>query len=199
MPFHHVPIEKRCRRDRGMSLLEMLVVLGILMTLTGISIPPMLTVISNVRLHGGISILSGVLQNCRMLAVKENQSKTTRFTVLANGPVAYIKSATSSAPLATSDPQAQLGSPLMRYITPTGADAPPALTSAQLTFTAETSDLSFNSRGFPCAFSGGVCVGKGFVFYFGDRRLMGRKGWAAVSVSPAGRIRRWIWSGSSWQ
>ena len=198
MPMERPWIPNLRPRERGMSLLELVVVVGIMLTLSGLAVPSMLTVISSVRLSVGISNLSGLLQNCRMLAVKENKTKTTRFTVMGNGPVAYIKDATVVTSLGTGDVQVQLGAPLTRYVTPSGSGAPAELTSTELTFTAVTSDPSFNSRGFPCEYSAGVCTIKGFVFYFKDTRPMGQSGWSAVSVSPAGRIRRWTWSGSSW-
>jgi hypothetical protein len=50
----------------------------------------------------------------------------------------------------------------------------------------------------PCTYSGGNCTSAGFVYYFMDHRPMGRSGWAAVSISPAGRLKRWFWSGSTW-
>lgn len=185
-------------RTRGFTLMELVVVLGIILTIIGIGLPSMATVISNARLSGGMTNLSGVLQNCRMMAIKENRTKSAHFTVLANGPVAYVKNASDSSDVETHDVQAQLGAPLTKVTTPSGALAPPALTSADLGFSAETSDPSFNSRGLPCEYVSGVCTNKGFVYYFKDVRPVGASRWAAVSVSPAGRIKRWFWSGNDW-
>jgi hypothetical protein len=36
------------------------------------------------------------------------------------------------------------------------------------------------------------------VVYFTDTRTVGTPGWAAVTISPAGRVASWIWNGSSW-
>jgi prepilin-type N-terminal cleavage/methylation domain-containing protein len=184
--------------NSGFSLIELLVVLGIILALIAIGIPSMATIISNARLSGGVTNLSGVLQNCRMMAIKENKTKSTHFTVLGNGPVAYVKDAPDASGVVTSDTQAQLGAPLTKFTIPTGPGAPPELTPAQLSFTASTSDPSFNSRGLPCEYLSGVCSSKGFVYYFKDTRPLGRSRWAAVSISPAGRIRRWFWSGTAW-
>jgi hypothetical protein len=38
----------------------------------------------------------------------------------------------------------------------------------------------------------------GFIEYFKDNRIGGSGGWAAISITPAGRIKRWFWSGSAW-
>lgn len=185
-------------RTRGFTLMELVVVLGVILSILAIGIPSMVTVISNARLSGGVTNLSGLLQNCRMMAIKENRTKSTHFTVMANGPVAYVKNAADTSDLDKNDVQAQLGAPLTKYTTPSGLSAPPALTSTQLTFTAVTADPSFNSRGLPCEYSGGTCTNRGFVYYFKDTRPVGASRWAAVSISPAGRIKRWMWSGTSW-
>ena len=178
--------------------MELMIVVAIAMVLTLIVIPNMMTVISNARLQGGGTSLSGLLQNCRMLAIKQNTTMTTHFTVSGNGPVAYVKQAADTSSLSTKDTQAQLGAPLTKVTTPTGVGAPAALTSTELGFTAVTTDPSFNSRGLPCAYSGGVCSASGFVYYFRDNRSQGKSGWIAVSVSPAGRIKRWVYSGAAW-
>jgi len=187
-----------CIRNKGFTLLELLVVLGIVVTLIAIGIPSMATIISNARLSGGVTNLSGLLQNCRMMAIKENKTKSTHFTVMSNGPVAYVKSASDSSSLLPTDAQAQLGAPLTKVTIPTGLGAPPEITPTELSFTAVTGDPSFNSRGLPCEYSGGICTSKGFVYYFKDTRPLGASRWAAVSISPAGRIKRWFWTGSNW-
>jgi Tfp pilus assembly protein FimT len=184
--------------SNGFSLLEMLIVVAILMVLGIIAIPNMMIVISNARLQGGGTNLSGLLQNSRALAIGKNSTMTTHFTILGNGPVAYVKQADDVSGLSDKDPQVQLGAPLTKVTTPTGPGAPAALTSGELGFTPVTTDPSFNSRGLPCAYSAGLCPTSGFVYYFRDNRSMGKSGWIAVSISPAGRIKRWIYSGASW-
>src|SRR5262245_3407897 len=112
-------------RTRGFTLMELVVVLGIILSILAIGIPSMVTVISNARLSGGVTNLSGLLQNCRMMAIKENKTKSAHFTVMANGPVAYVKNATDTSDVTKSDVQAQLGAPLTKYTAPTGLSAPP--------------------------------------------------------------------------
>ena len=46
--------------------------------------------------------------------------------------------------------------------------------------------------------NGGTCTNSGLIEYFKDNRIGGSGGWAAISVSPAGRITRWFWNGSAW-
>jgi Tfp pilus assembly protein FimT len=186
--------------ESGFTLLELAIVVLILMVVGTIAIPSMVNVISNARLRGGATNLSGLLQNCRMLAVKENRTKTTRFMIMANGPVAYVKNAADTSSIATKDSQVQLGTPLTKK-EPGDLGTIPQLTSTQLGFTAVSTDPSFNSRGLPCAYTflTGACSSSGFVYYFKDTRPMGASGWTAVSISPAGRIKRWFWIDSAWR
>jgi prepilin-type N-terminal cleavage/methylation domain-containing protein len=183
---------------RGFSALELLIVVLIALIVVAIAIPNMLTVIANTRLRGNICTLSGALQNCRMYAVNRNLVMTTRYTSDSYGIKAYIKKASDSSGATTTDYQVQLEAPIVHYTTPSGTGAPSALTTTELGFTPNTGDTSFNTRGLPCAYSAGSCPNKGFVYYFKDTRRSGSSGWAAVSVSPAGRIKRWFWTGTAW-
>lgn len=188
----------RNRKARGFSLLELIIVVSMLLVIAAISIPNMMSVIANARLRAGTTSLSGMLQSCRMMAIKHNKTMTTHFTVMAYGPVAYVKDATDSGSLTNMDPQVQLGAPVNKVTTPTGTGAPSALDSTTLGFTPQTGDPSFNPRGMPCAYSGGTCANKGFVYYFTDSRPLGKAGWAAVTISPAGRVTKYFWDGSNW-
>lgn len=191
-------------RARGFSLLELLVVVSMGIVVAAIAIPSMMTVIANFRLRGGMNSLSGLLQNCRMIAVQKNTIMTAKFTVMAGGPVAYVKKAGDTSALNNTDPQAELGAPVTQVTTPTGTGAPPALTSATLGFTPQTYQPStslpgFNSRGLPCSYASGVCTaGVGYAFYFSDTRPMTKSAWAAVTITPAGRVKTWFWNGGAW-
>jgi Tfp pilus assembly protein FimT len=183
----------------GFSLLELLVVVLIMMIIGTIALPNMVTVVSNARLRGGATNLSGLMQNARMLAVNQNKRKSIHFTVLANGAVAFVKDAGDTSNMTSGDPQSQLGTPLTQMIPPFGVSDPTQMDSTILGFTPLTSDPTFSPTGLPCSYSGGSCTPNvGFVYYFKDRRPMGKSGWAAVSISPAGRLKRWFWNGSAW-
>lgn len=196
MPNQQVPYS---RKNAGFTLTELMVVVLIGLILTTLALPNMLTVIATARLRGNISSLSGIFQNTRMIAVKNNRTMTARFTTSAStGIIAYAKLATDTSGPIRTDPQVQLEAPIVGYTTPTGTSAPDAITSTVLGFTPETGDASFNARGLPCAYSGGTCANKGFIYYFRDTRRTGSSGWAAVSISPAGRVKRWYWTGSTW-
>ncbi len=184
----------------GFSLVEMTVVVSILLVVSAIFTPTMMTVVANARLRGGITSLSGVLQSCRMIAVKRNRTMSVHFTVISHGPLAYVKDATVSSPtVASTDPQVELGAPVSLVSSLSTPGAPSAaLDNTILGFTPATSDASFNPRGSPCTYSSGNCPNSGFVYYLTDTRPLGKSGWAAVTISPAGRIQKWYWNGSAW-
>jgi len=128
---------------------------------------------------------------------------TTHFVVenygTTQGVMAFVKQATAVNPLETSDSQVQLEEPIMQVTAPSGPGAPtPVDPLSQLGFTPLTSDASFNSTGLPCAYNSGTCPNSGFIYYFHDARPAPQTGWAALSISPAGRLKKWYWNGSAW-
>ena len=190
--------EFRNRDERGFSLIELVVVTAIILTISAIAVPNMMNVIANARLRGAATSLSGILQSSRMYAVKQNRTMTVRFASLQLGPYAYVKDATSSTTtLLTTDPQVQLGAPIIQVAVPSGG-TPTVMDSTVLGFSPLSyPDLpSFNPYGLPCKYASGVCSNTGFVFYFTDVRR--NAAWTAVSISPAGRIRQWWWYGDRW-
>src|SRR5712692_4201465 len=186
----------------GFSMIEVIVVTGISMIITMTAVPNMTSAIGSLRLRSSMTSLAGVLQKCRMLAVKQNQTMSTHFAVTtygaSNGVIAYVKKASDPNPISTTDSQVQLEQPVTQVTTPSGTGAPTTVPTSTLGFTPQTSDPSFSTTGLPCAYSGGNCVNGGFIYYFHDTRSSGQTGWAAISLSPAGRLKKWYWNGSAW-
>jgi prepilin-type N-terminal cleavage/methylation domain-containing protein len=182
--------------DRGFTLLELLVVIGIICAMTAVSVPPFLGAVAHAKLRGGSSSLAGLLQGSRIEAIKRNQTITVHFTTTANVPFAFAENATDASPdLPTARAQVQLGGSTLQMTIP---DATPALTAATLSFTALTlPDLvSFNPRGMPCKYVTGVCTIGGFIYYLTDAAHPEVS--TAVSVSPGGRVKQWYWNGTAW-
>jgi len=190
----------RPRRWEGFSLLELMLVAAVLVVLAAMAVPNVVNTVSNIRLRKSMNSLSGLFQDCRATAVKQNKIMTVHFGVVAaGGGMAYVKDAGSGAGVVPADPQVLLGRPVSKIASPSGPGAPTPLDSTILNFTALTIDPSFNPRGLPCSYSSGSCTSNvGFAYYFTDARPLGKNGWAAVSISPAGRIKVWYWSGSAW-
>jgi prepilin-type N-terminal cleavage/methylation domain-containing protein len=185
--------------SRGFSLIEVLMVVAITLVLSTIAIANIAAVVSSSRIRAGISSMSGLFQNCRMMAVKKNKTMTAHVTTVGSASLlGYVKEATDTSELSTADSQVKWEAPVIRMASPTGPGAPSVIDATMLGFTPQTGDISFNSRGLPCAYSSGVCTNHGFLYYFKDTSRDGGKGWAALSVSPAGKIRKWFWNVNSW-
>ena len=192
------PVLQGTDRSGGFSLIEVSMVLAITLIVGALTIPNMVTVISNARLHAGVTSMSGLLQNCRMLAVKQNLTLTTHFTTDGDTLIAYVKEAPDTSLPTAKDLQAQWEAPVLMMTTPAGDDAPPEIDTAVLGFTPAVGEPSFNTRGLPCLYDGGPCANNGFVYYFKDTSRSSGKGWAALSVSAAGRIKKWFWNETNW-
>ena len=185
--------------NAGFTLLEVIIVAAIGMVITATALPNMTTAISNMRMRSSMTSLAGVLQNSRMLAVKQNRHMTTYFDPNTYGVIAYVKLASdTSVTYTAADSQVVLEAPVVRVLAPSGLGAPPALDTTVLGFTPETSNPSFNPTGLPCSYLSGLCANHGFAYYFHDTRPQGQMGWAALSISPAGRLKKWYWNGSAW-
>jgi prepilin-type N-terminal cleavage/methylation domain-containing protein len=195
------------RVPAGFSLLEILVVIGIILVVLGISFAIMANAALAVRLHGSAGDYANLLQNARIRAVKDDKYYTVRADANANPPVAFVDVNGSG----TYD----VGEPMTAFRSGT-APAPfgsgPALTNLKAQFlpASPTGQASvavaavgptFGPRGLPCTpwpGAGGstICpyiTPTSFITF-----IQGTNGgWAAVTVTPAGRIREWVYAADS--
>lgn len=208
--------------EHGHTVIELMVVIAIMLCVSAMAIPTVVNVVATAKLRSGMHNLTTLFQNGRTQAVKQNSIKSLNFTVKDGRVVAYVDSAANPEGL-TADAittvngvagtQSQIYLPIAftKVSTPTGSDgAPPALTATTMwgssasDYTAITTDpMYFNQVGLPCAYSAGVCpvtnpAGTGYVYYFNYATSLGKAQWAAIGISPAGRIKSWYWNGSAW-
>jgi Tfp pilus assembly protein PilE len=199
-----LPDSSSKRGQGGFSLFELAVVLSVGMILTAIAFPRMNNVIAMQKLRGSMTTASSFLQNVRMLAIKKNRTMTAFAFNRTQPPyslVYWTKESTDSSSFSPEFSQVEMEAPITPLDTPTGPGAPPAITNTELGLlvSPETTAPSFNSLGLPCKFNApGDCPNKAFIKYFKDNRIGGSGGWSAVSITPAGRIKRWFWNGSAW-
>lgn len=183
---------KRAQNSRGFSMVELMVVVAIVLLIAVVAVPNVMNTINNIRLRSMVGTVSGVMQNGRMLAIKANRQYTVRYAMLGSSSVVFVDVDGSGTPEA-SEPQAQLGGTIIQVAAPVGTTP---LDSTTLGFPPQTGNLTFNPRGLPC--TAPTNCGVGFVVYFSDQRTVGGSGSAAVSVSPAGRVKSWLWAGNKW-
>ena len=195
----------------GFTLLELLILLAVGLIVTAIALPIMSNVVANQKLRASMTSISGLLQNTRMVAVHDNKTKTACHCKGASCPasaephglVYFAKDGTTctiTTVLVRTDPQVELEAPITPMTAPSGPGAPPTINNSDLGLLSNplTTDPSFNSRGLPCLYENpGTCTNNGFIQYFRDDRI-GSGAWAAISITPAGRFKRWFWNGTVW-
>lgn len=187
----------------GFSLVELLVVMAIILVVAAFAVPSMKSTMDAYRVRTTLNSVSGLTQRCRLQSLRKNTSE--HMYVQTNGGKVQLfcqDVPTSTGVLKTTDPQITLAEQFSIPGTPTGG--PTQMTAATMWGAtgaqfAVDSDPFFNSRGLPC---GAVGVGtacstiKGYVYYF--KYTAGTSRWAAISISPAGRMQSWFWTGTNW-
>jgi type IV fimbrial biogenesis protein FimT len=190
LPSPSAEVSGRQDADAGFTLLELLVVMGVITIMAAITVPSMLGAISHTKLRAASSDLAGLLQSGRVQAIKRNRTITVEIARRSDVPFAFVTNVDASVV----GPEVQLGASTMKVGEPAGT--PPALTAAVLSFTPVNDKVSFSPRGLPCKYAAGKCTAAGFVYYLMDSSQP--KAWTAVSISPGGRIKQWFWNGVSW-
>jgi prepilin-type N-terminal cleavage/methylation domain-containing protein len=190
------------RAASGFSLIELLIVLAIALVVSGFAIVNGASAVRGIRLNEATTDYSNLLQQARISAVKNDAYYTVMIPPSGDKAFVNVKDPATYAP----------GDPVMTF--PSGvipksyASGPNAdnlksqflpTTESWETVKSSTAEPTFSPRGLPCNPSGGVCLSPAaptsYITFFQNTQS-GK--WAAVTVSPAGRIRRWSYEGSSW-
>ena len=189
----------------GFTLAELLVVASIVAMVIGMSIPTMSRAIDNAKLKGAAQTLVGVYQDARVRATQSN----TPYEVLVSLP--GVAPARVCVDL-NGDGQCSNGDPLTLIsggVVLNNTNPPPGLNVATLGFNPVQTEnsgmrdqyndlvpgLAWNGLGVPCQRNSSTspCLAVGWVQYLQLQRSGGETLYAAVSVSPTGRIRAWTY------
>jgi prepilin-type N-terminal cleavage/methylation domain-containing protein len=183
------------KKHRGFTLLEIMIVLSVIMILGALTVPKMMTAIYDVNIRYVASDLSGLLQSCRILAVKQNTFYSVQAGALAPGqPIYYIDKPTAG--YVVGDPLLPIGQAITVWQGP-GSGAPnEAVFLGNLNFAVNpaANAPSFSPRGLPCIGALNACAqtpGQGFVLFLSRAVVAGNIPWAAVVVNPSGHIQIW--------
>jgi prepilin-type N-terminal cleavage/methylation domain-containing protein len=190
---------RRCGVNaRGVSMLELAVVLAIVLILAAFALPQLMRTISMSRVRGAAIDVSGLVQQARIMAEKQNTTLGVYTgTVMGKDPGAFINCSPTSCAAGGNGSSWQAGDPTVAF-TNTVTNAAPASAPSAVSpghgFITEPAGtiLFFNARGLPVLNTGAPCTG--IVFYFTDSY----NNWAALSVSESGRSKVWVWSANSW-
>jgi len=199
----------KCDRTGGFSLIELLIVLFIVMVVAAIAIPNVLLAVSNIRLRASAGDLSGLMQQARILAAKNNTSYVVLYGTRNGARIAYLRDARNGLGSFV------VGEPLMEFSgttipasgVPSGSGQPSAYVLAGDTGSGSydnTNTLGYTGRGLPCNYdtttNPATCstpAAKYFVYYITDTRV-GGAGWAGVVVTKGGRTKIVTWNGGAW-
>jgi prepilin-type N-terminal cleavage/methylation domain-containing protein len=188
-------------RMRGFTLLELLIVISMGLVVAALAIPNVLMTVANIRLRSAAGSVAGVIQDGRIRAVKRN-SRTDMLLVTQNSARLMCEDENANGSCDATERTIQFPNTVTRLTAaPTGTGAPSSTVNSTAGITSpQLATLpSFNSRGLPCLFSGGTCTtNNGFVIYLSGTQPLTSNAFAAISVSPSGRVKTWFWSGTAW-
>jgi Tfp pilus assembly protein FimT len=197
---------------RGFSLIEALIVVSIMFIAAAVVIPTASTAIRSVRLSSSGTRYADLLQQARVLAVRND----TYYTVIP------VPSATSGAGTAFLDLNGNgkydQGEPMTVFaqgVTPTPFSSGPALTNLESMFLPPgqmslqsvtdgqtAAGPTFGPRGLPCKPTPTgpytTCPYLTPTSYITFVQSTDGGEWEAVTVTPAGRIREWRYDGVTW-
>jgi len=188
----------------GFSAIELMVVAGIVITLAAISLPTIFSVVASAHLRGGMNDLSGLFQNARNIAVRQNTISRVRFQVSGGECFAYVDNGANPTGLTSMVPQLALPRQFTKVSPPSGVGVPTPLTATNCGANSSSTldsvdDTYFSGVGLPCEYSSGSCSGtQAFAYYFNYAASSGGTRWTSICVSPAGRMTTWYWNGAAW-
>lgn len=204
-------IRQIARRSRGFSLVELCVAVAVVLVLGAMAVPQFARMIHTSKLQGSANDFSGIVQTDRIRSVQDGKF----YSLYISASNAFVDVAKSGS-YSQGDPMIALSS----EVAVIAASSAPNTDALKAKFLPSGSTpwlydgspsagtpITFSARGLPCktqtatngAVSGTVCDSAGgatsFWVFFQNTATSELE---AVTVSPAGRIERWYYSGGSW-
>ncbi len=213
------------RSNDGFSLLELMMVVAIMLVVAAYAIPTWVTSIRAAKIRGSETSYAGLLQMARTRAINDDRyysvyikTATTTAPQMAyvdiypqnadgtsgNGPSGNYNSGPPADPMVTLSPEA----------VPKAAGAAPNTNNLYTSFCSSCmSNLgiirntppAWGPDGLPCATTtsaggtGLVCNSAGGpIAYVAFFQSSSNNEWDAVTISPAGRIKTWYYTGTAW-
>ena len=213
------PMNRRFAEQDGFSLVELLVVVILTLLIAAWAIPSSLTSIRMAHLRGVANDYAGLLEQARILAIRNNQFYSTYILAPAgSAPVGYVyvdlpqgtpPAKNSGASVQTGDPVITIAADVVQQ--PVGSAPNTANLQSQLypsttvvpPIDASVTAPTFGPRGLPCTLitlsGSSICDNSGGpTAYWTFLQNTKTSAWQAVTITPAGRIKKWYYNGSTW-
>lgn len=216
-----VQMNRRLSKQGGFSLVELSVVVIITLIVSAWAVPSALTSIRMAHLRGAASDYAGLLEQARIYAIRDNRYYSTYILSPAgNDQVAqaYVDLPQGSPPAKNGGTGVQVGDPVITIgsdVVVEAVGSAPATSNLESQLLPATTPVTptdasvtaptFGPRGLPCtplALTGGggtVCDNSGGpTAYWTFLQNTKTSSWQAVTITPAGRIQKWFYTGSTW-
>ena len=208
--------KNRHSKERGFSLIELVVVVGVILVVAGMAVPNFMTAMRSAHLKGTVSDFAGLVQSARIKAVDDDRYYSV-YVLGGASPEAFVDiypqqangaSGSGGTTVDPKDPLIGINSEVVQK--PVGAA--PNTASLQALFlpanatvvlgdgSVTASAITFGPRGLPCSASALTCkthLPAGDIAYWTFFQDTTSTNWGAVTVTPAGRIQRWLYSGGA--
>jgi prepilin-type N-terminal cleavage/methylation domain-containing protein len=208
------------RADRGYTLVELMLACLVILIVAAVAVPIVMTSIHTSKFRGAAADFAGLIQTARIYAIRDNRFYSTYILAPNNsrGQEAYVDmlpkgttgaSGNGGTAFVSGDPVAAMPT----EVTPQAVGAAPATSNLQAQLLpsntpvnptdATVTPITFSPRGLPCLVTqvtgGSVCNALGgpaaYWMFFQDSYT---KNWEAVTITPAGRVQRWYYTGTGW-
>ena len=176
---------------------ELVVVVSIILIVGGLSIPNLTRAIDTSRIKGAAQTLAAVYQDARIRATQKNTSYEVLVSPVGITPAQICIDLDGDGTCSAGDPVTTFPA----QVTVSNFGVPVPLGLAQLNYqttdtehsTAPAQGLMWNAVGLPCQSTfGGRCTAAGWVQHLQLQRSNGDVMYAAVTVTPTGRVKTWI-------
>lgn len=220
------PMNRRFAERDGFSLVELLVVVILVLIVAGFAIPGMISSLRQARIRGAASDYAVLLEQARTYAIRDNRYYST-YILAGSGTTptqAYVDmcpqkvgqasgnggtSIVTASSTCSGDPSVMIPAEVVLQASssaPNTSNLQTQLLPSTTTVTPIDASVTapiFSPRGLPCTAvtlsSLSICDSSGgptaYWTFFNDTRS---GSWQAVTITPAGRIKKWYYTGSAW-